>query len=212
MISKGYHYVINLGIISNFCISIDPFYHGSCARGFIVVSELRGIWVFPFQQILEPIIHDEFWQGIITTLSIKSLCFISTIPVHFIHSTIKFSNYYFVFISITFIFHIILLSFKEIPTSQLILVFIPWRHIRTENTVIGRSNFKGHKRQPQRQLQRQPSGQERSKTSNPFVWLSAWGKKRWSPSNMNILCDAFGHSWFEFQLKYYSPCFGFCKI
>ena len=32
MISKGYHYVINLGIVSNFCISIDPVYPGSLPK------------------------------------------------------------------------------------------------------------------------------------------------------------------------------------
>ena len=46
MISKGYHYVINVGIVGNFCISIDPACAGSCARGSIVAVELKGIWVF----------------------------------------------------------------------------------------------------------------------------------------------------------------------
>ena len=35
MISKGYHYAINLGIVSNFYISTDTVYPGSCARGSI---------------------------------------------------------------------------------------------------------------------------------------------------------------------------------
>ena len=45
MISKGYHYVINLAIASNFytSISIDLIYPGSYARGSIVVHKLRGI-------------------------------------------------------------------------------------------------------------------------------------------------------------------------
>ena len=43
MISKGYHYVINLGITYNFYISIGPVYPGSCARRSIVAGELRGI-------------------------------------------------------------------------------------------------------------------------------------------------------------------------
>ena len=43
MISKGYHYVINLGITYDFYISIGPVYPGSCARRSIVASELRGI-------------------------------------------------------------------------------------------------------------------------------------------------------------------------
>ena len=47
MICKGYHYVFNLGIISNFYISVDSVCPESCARGSIVVGELRGIWVLP---------------------------------------------------------------------------------------------------------------------------------------------------------------------
>ena len=82
MISKGYHYVINFGIVSNFYISIGPVYSGSCARIYqFIAGELRWIWV-------------KFWQGIIGTTSI---------PVHFIHNTIKVSKYYFVFISPVFI-------------------------------------------------------------------------------------------------------------
>ena len=45
MISKGYHYVINLGIVSNFYVSMEPVYTGSSDGGFIVVGELKGIWV-----------------------------------------------------------------------------------------------------------------------------------------------------------------------
>ena len=44
MISKGYHYVINLGIACNFYISMDPVYPRSCARRYIIESELREIW------------------------------------------------------------------------------------------------------------------------------------------------------------------------
>ena len=43
MISKGYHYVINLGIDSNFYVSIDPAYPGYCARGSVVMGKLRAI-------------------------------------------------------------------------------------------------------------------------------------------------------------------------
>ena len=46
-------------------------------------------------------------------------CFISTIPLHFIHSTIKVSNYYFVFICLIFIFDMVLQSFKETPSRTL---------------------------------------------------------------------------------------------
>ena len=74
MISKRYHYVINLGIVSNFYISIDPIYPGSCARGFDVVGEPKGIWFFLSPYILEPILQDKFWQDIIRTILIQSLC------------------------------------------------------------------------------------------------------------------------------------------
>ena len=47
MISKGYHYVINLGIACNFYISIDAVYSGSRARRSIVASALKGIWILP---------------------------------------------------------------------------------------------------------------------------------------------------------------------
>ena len=58
--------------------------------------------------------------------TIKPLCFISNVHVHFTHSTIKVSKYYYFFIS--------------------------------------------------------------------------------------LLCGIFDHGWYEFQLKYWSLCFGFCKI
>ena len=56
--------------------------------------------------------------------------------IHFIHSTIKVSKYYFVFSSLIFIFHIVLQSFKEMCPSQLFPGAIPWRGINTENYVI----------------------------------------------------------------------------
>ena len=66
MISKGYLYVTNLGIFSNFYISIDclSWIHG---KGPIVAGKLRAVWVLPSPQILKAIIHDEFRQGIIGT-------------------------------------------------------------------------------------------------------------------------------------------------
>ena len=45
MISKGYHYVNNFGIVSNFYIRIDPVYLGSSAKVSIVAGKIRGIWV-----------------------------------------------------------------------------------------------------------------------------------------------------------------------
>ena len=47
MINKRSQYLINLGIASNFNISIGPAYIETCARGSIVAGELRGIWVLP---------------------------------------------------------------------------------------------------------------------------------------------------------------------
>ena len=47
MISKGYYYMINLGIAYSFYITVDPVYPGSCAGRSIVPSELREIWVLP---------------------------------------------------------------------------------------------------------------------------------------------------------------------
>ena len=85
--------------------------------------------------------HDEIWQGINWTISVKSLCFISTIPVTFIHSTIKVSKYYFFY----YFFYIILYSFKGISTCQLFPGVIPWQQIKTENSVIRGSNLKGRK-------------------------------------------------------------------
>ena len=40
MISKGYHYVIILGIISNLYISVDPVYPVSSVRESTVADEL----------------------------------------------------------------------------------------------------------------------------------------------------------------------------
>ena len=47
MISRGYHYVINLGIAGKFYISLNPVYSGSCAKRSIVAGKLRGIRVLP---------------------------------------------------------------------------------------------------------------------------------------------------------------------
>ena len=50
----------------------------------------------------------------------KVFVFIFTIPVHFIHSTIKVFKYYFVFISLVLVFHIILESILQNRGSKLI--------------------------------------------------------------------------------------------
>ena len=51
MVSKGYHYVINLGIVSN-SVSIDPVYPGFCDRESIVVGELRGIFSLFYRSLM----------------------------------------------------------------------------------------------------------------------------------------------------------------
>ena len=86
IVSKGYHYTINHGIVSNFYFSTDPVYPGSLRKTYCSgwpQGNLGSAW------ILKPIVQDEFWQGIIGTASINFFCFIFTIPVYFIHSTIK---------------------------------------------------------------------------------------------------------------------------
>ena len=63
MISKRYHYVINLGIACNVYISIDPVYPGSCGGRSIVAGEPSGIRRSqrnPSPWIHKSIIHDEF--------------------------------------------------------------------------------------------------------------------------------------------------------
>ena len=47
MVSKGYHYMINLSIVGNFYISIDPAYAGPCAKEPVATGELRRFWVLP---------------------------------------------------------------------------------------------------------------------------------------------------------------------
>ena len=89
--------------------------------------------------------HNRFWQGRTGAALINFLCFIFTILVHCMYSTIKVCNYYFVFISLIFIFLIILQSFKGTPLLQLLPGAITWRGINTEKSVIRRSKLKGQK-------------------------------------------------------------------
>ena len=100
MISKGYHYVIILGIACNFYISIEPVYPVYYSRW---TQRSLG---YPFS--IDPLVHYPRW--VLTGHnwnSIYKFCFISTLHLHFI-SPIKASKYYFVLISLIFIFHIIL--------------------------------------------------------------------------------------------------------
>ena len=49
-----------------------------------------------------------------------------------------------------------------------------------------------------------------SRTNNPFVWLSPGEKKIGTTSYS--LSGVFDNGWYEFRLKYWCPCFVFCKI
>ena len=70
------------------------------------------------REIVKSIVHVNFWKVIVWMASIKLSYFISAIPVHFIHTTIKISKYSFVFIIFTFIFLMSLQSFKKTPSNQ----------------------------------------------------------------------------------------------
>ena len=103
----------------------------------------------------------------------KVFVFIFTIPVHFIHSTIKVFKYYFVFISLVLVFHIILQSFK-----------IEGVNLKGTNLPFGSvSIFMSQMKQEM----------------HSFVWLFQ-EKKSWSPTNY-FLYGVFDHGWYEFQLK-----------
>ena len=47
MISKGYHNVINLAIVSNFYIKYRPCLSQIFVKGPIVAGEIRGTWILP---------------------------------------------------------------------------------------------------------------------------------------------------------------------
>ena len=104
MISKGYHCVITLSIVSNFHISIELAYPGSLPKD---LSQRVNSWESGFS-LLHRSSSYYLYEGIMATASIKLLCYIFTIPVHFIRSRIKFSKYLFLFTSLVFIFHIVL--------------------------------------------------------------------------------------------------------
>ena len=149
MISKGHHYVINIGIASNFYIKIDPVYLGSCPRGSIIMPEFRGILAFPSPYILKPTIHGEFWEGIIRKISINYLCFflpsLSILSILQLKSAIRIIQIILQLVLFCFHFpvvHVMLQSFKEIPTSQPFRSAMLWRGINTEISAIkGVSSF-----------------------------------------------------------------------
>ena len=93
-------------IICNFFISVYPVNPGSCARGLVIAGELGDIRVLPFPQVLQPIIHYDFRQGKQGMASITFLCFISFIPIYFFQSAVEVTDYYLVFISLSFVFYV----------------------------------------------------------------------------------------------------------
>ena len=118
------------------------------------------------------------------------MCFISTIPVHFINSRIKVSKYYFNFISLIFIFHMILQYFKVTPHSELFSVVLPWRGIDTEN-----SDIKGNGiilKDTNSSFgwvltSTNPSRLGWSRARNVFVWLSP-GEKKMGLNQLFLIC------------------------
>ena len=127
MIKKGYHHVIDLDIACNFYISIDPVYPRCCARRSIAEGKLRGIWVLPSLQILQSIIHDEFWQGIIETTSIKYL-FLPSFSILSI-AQLKSPNIYFFFHFPHFYFpYNFAVIQRKAPQST-----VPWYYALTEH-------------------------------------------------------------------------------
>ena len=138
------------------------------AKGPIVAVKLREIWVLPSPKKIKPIIQNE---GTIGTASIKSLCLISTIPVHFNHSTIKessvvcfhFPHFYFPYKFVVFQ--------RNLPQLD-VLYFYTMKghqhreicHQREQNNLKRDKTFFGSV-----STSVIPSRPGRSRTSNPFV-------------------------------------------
>ena len=102
---------------------------------------------------------------------------------------LKSPNIIFFFISLIFIFHITLQSFKEMPPSQLFPIAIPWRGISAENSR-ERISLKGYKppfRISSVSISVMPLITGWSSTSKPFVWLSP-GQKTMGPNQLFLIC------------------------
>ena len=130
--------------------------------------------------------------------SIKSLCFISTIPVHFIHSAIKFQSI------ILFSFPSFLISIQFCsPLKKCPLV------VRRPGVTLNDTNLSFgsvltsviHSRHGW------------SRTSDAFAWLSP-GEKKMDPTNyfLYVFDGVFDRGWYEFQLKYWCLCFLSAKL
>ena len=101
MICEAYHYVINLDIGKIFYIILVPVYPGSFAIGSIVGVNSEESGFSLLHRSSSPLSMMDFDRTLM-----KSSCFISTIPVHFIYSTIKSAS------NILFSFHLFLFSIQ----------------------------------------------------------------------------------------------------
>ena len=114
-------------------LEIDLEYPGSCARRFIVASELREIWIFPFS--IDHWVRNPPWIFLVHNLNdIYKVCVLFPSPMFILSivHTVKVFKYYFVFMSI-FIFHIICSSSKKHPLANRSLV----RTLSLEGVTLG---------------------------------------------------------------------------
>ena len=95
--------------------------------------------------------------------------------------------------------------------SQLFPWVTPWKNINTENFVIRGTNLKGHMPLCWISFNLSDTFKTRrwTRSSNHFVLLFPGEKKR---TTNYFLCDVLDHGWYEFQLKYWSLCFGFWLV
>ena len=123
------------------------------------------------------------------------MCFIFTIPVHFILSAIKVFKYCFFFISFIFIFHVLLQSFKETPPFQLLPGAIPWRVIKTEISIIKGVKLK-NTNLPFGSVSTFKSQMKQEK--HRFEWLSP-REKRLEPNQFSLIWCIW--SWFPLVIR-----------
>ena len=141
----------------------------------------------------------------------KYLCFIFTTPVNFIHSTIKVSKYYFAFIFLILILHIIFAVLQRNASSPAVPSCYLWRGINTDNSVIRGSNLKGHKPSFWICVNLSDTFKTQMKQGNQSLLCDYFNeRKRWV-STKNFLYGVFDHDWYDFGLKYWCLCIFFSK-
>ena len=188
MNSLGYHHVISLGILLQVKISIDLVYPGGCDRVSIVAGKFRRIWALPSPLIIEPIIHDNLWEGVVRITSIIFLCFIYTIFSRYTHSKIKVSKYYFVFIFFTCIFLMVFVVLQiNVPWPAVTWCYALKEHkqrtLVLEGVTLNDTNlcFRSVSTSVT------PSRTGWCRTRNSFMSLSP-GEKQMVPSNLFLMC------------------------